>query len=312
VTTRQKSRALPRTTSAAPAGPWDQAAPDGSTSSTRTSPGGGSSPRTRVDLGQGVDTGVGEAVDHVLAVGPGLHQPGRGEGPDRHRGPVPGHPGVVGHCCERLEHGRSPGPPGGQQLGAGRRAAELLGPRREGRQVTERDLEVGGEAGGVRRRAAGLLVVVGKVPDLVTDPPARRRRGHVPGGVVEADDHGVEGGVLVGEIGQEGRSVVLGHRTILGPPGRTGNTGCVPLTDRDRAILDFERSWWTQPGPKETAIRDRFELSPTRYYEILNELLEDPDAMDHDPLLIRRLRRLRDRRRRQRFEGRPAKGHQGR
>ena len=84
------------------------------------------------------------------------------------------------------------------------------------------------------------------------------------------------------------------------------------LTDRDQAILDFERSWWAEPGPKETAIRDRFELSPTRYYEILNQLLEDPAAMEHDPLLIRRLRRLRDRRRRQRFEGRPAKGQQGR
>lgn len=88
----------------------------------------------------------------------------------------------------------------------------------------------------------------------------------------------------------------------------TGNTGSMPLTDRDRAILDFERSWWSEPGPKETAIRDRFELSPTRYYEILNELLEDPAAMDHDPLLVRRLRRLRDRRRRVRFEGPPAKG----
>jgi hypothetical protein len=84
------------------------------------------------------------------------------------------------------------------------------------------------------------------------------------------------------------------------------------LTDRDRAILDFERSWWTTPGPKETAIRERFELSPTRYYEILNSLLEDPAAMDHDPLLIRRLRRLRERRRRQRFEGRPTNWQHGR
>lgn len=86
----------------------------------------------------------------------------------------------------------------------------------------------------------------------------------------------------------------------------------MPLTDRDRAILDFERSWWTEPGPKEAAIRDRFALSPTRYYEILNRLIEDPEAMDHDPLLIRRLRRLRDRRRRQRFEGRPAREQRGR
>lgn len=76
------------------------------------------------------------------------------------------------------------------------------------------------------------------------------------------------------------------------------------LTERDRAILDFERSWWSEPGPKETAIRERFELSPTRYYELLNEALEDPEAMDYDPLVVRRLRRLRDRRRRQRFEGR--------
>jgi Protein of unknown function (DUF3263) len=76
------------------------------------------------------------------------------------------------------------------------------------------------------------------------------------------------------------------------------------LTERDRAILDFERSWWSEPGPKELAIRERFELSGTRYYELLKELLEDPAAMDYDPLVVRRLRRLRDRRRRARFEGR--------
>jgi hypothetical protein len=77
------------------------------------------------------------------------------------------------------------------------------------------------------------------------------------------------------------------------------------LTDRDRAILDFERSWWTEAGPKDTAIRERFELSGTRYYQLLNELLDDPDAYEHDPLLVRRLRRQRDRRRRARIEGRP-------
>ena len=77
------------------------------------------------------------------------------------------------------------------------------------------------------------------------------------------------------------------------------------LSDRDRAILDFERSWWTEAGPKDTAIRERFELSGTRYYQLLNELLDDPDAYDHDPLLVRRLRRQRDRRRRARIEGRP-------
>ncbi|MBA2496491.1 MAG: DUF3263 domain-containing protein [Acidimicrobiia bacterium] len=74
------------------------------------------------------------------------------------------------------------------------------------------------------------------------------------------------------------------------------------LTERDRAILDFERSWWGEPEPKESRIRARFELSPTRYYEILTGLLDAPEAMDYDPLVVRRLRRVRDRRRRQRYE----------
>lgn len=79
----------------------------------------------------------------------------------------------------------------------------------------------------------------------------------------------------------------------------------MPLTDRDRAILDFERSWWTIGGLKETAIQERFELSASRYYELLGELMDDPAAMAHDPLLVRRLRRLRDARRRARTEGAP-------
>ena len=84
------------------------------------------------------------------------------------------------------------------------------------------------------------------------------------------------------------------------------------LTDRDRAILDFERSWWTEAGPKDTAIRERFELSGTRYYQLLTELLDDPDALEYDPLLIRRLRRVRERRRRARVEGRPMSQLDGR
>ena len=80
----------------------------------------------------------------------------------------------------------------------------------------------------------------------------------------------------------------------------------MPLSERERAILDFERSWWTVPGPKEAAIRERFDLSAARYYQVLGALLESPDALDYDPLVVRRLRRLRDRRRRARFEGRRA------
>jgi len=84
------------------------------------------------------------------------------------------------------------------------------------------------------------------------------------------------------------------------------------LTDRDRAILDFERSWWTETGPKDTAIRERFELSGTRYYQLLTELIDDQHALDYDPLVIRRLRRVRERRRRARVEGRPMSQLDGR
>jgi hypothetical protein len=86
----------------------------------------------------------------------------------------------------------------------------------------------------------------------------------------------------------------------------------VALTDRDKAILDFERAWWTEAGPKDTAIRERFELSGTRYYQLLAELLDDEEALGYDPLLIRRLRRTRDRRRRARVEGRPMSQLDGR
>ncbi|MDQ3680887.1 MAG: DUF3263 domain-containing protein [Actinomycetota bacterium] len=82
----------------------------------------------------------------------------------------------------------------------------------------------------------------------------------------------------------------------------------MPLSERDRAVLDFERSWWTQAGPKEVAIRRRLDLSPTRYYQVLNGLIESPEAVAYDPLVVHRLRRRRQRRRRARYEGRSAGG----
>lgn len=74
------------------------------------------------------------------------------------------------------------------------------------------------------------------------------------------------------------------------------------LTERDLAIIEFERTWWSEDSSKETIIRERFELSTTRYYELLGDLIDSDEAYEHDPLVIRRLRRLRDRRRRARFE----------
>ncbi len=78
------------------------------------------------------------------------------------------------------------------------------------------------------------------------------------------------------------------------------------LSDRDRAILEFECGWWLEASPKEAAIRARLGLSPTRYRELLNLLLDDPEALAFDPLLVRRLQRSREQKRRTRFEGRSA------
>ncbi|MPZ91604.1 MAG: DUF3263 domain-containing protein [Actinobacteria bacterium] len=72
------------------------------------------------------------------------------------------------------------------------------------------------------------------------------------------------------------------------------------LSQRDIEILDFERSWWKHAGVKEQAISERFEMSATRYYQVLNELLETPAALAHDPILIKRLKRLRSYRQKQR------------
>ena len=72
------------------------------------------------------------------------------------------------------------------------------------------------------------------------------------------------------------------------------------LSDRDMRILAFERSWWRQPGAKEQAISDLLGLSATRYYQLLNELIDRPEALGFDPVLVKRLRRQRSRRNRMR------------
>jgi hypothetical protein len=73
-----------------------------------------------------------------------------------------------------------------------------------------------------------------------------------------------------------------------------------PLTEREHQILAFEAKWWKHAGAKEQAIRDGFGLSSTRYYQLLNALLDNPAALEQDPVLIGRLRRLRSARARTR------------
>ena len=72
------------------------------------------------------------------------------------------------------------------------------------------------------------------------------------------------------------------------------------LSDRDREIIAFERQWWKYAGAKEQAIRELFDMSATRYYQVLNVLIDSPIALAADPMLIKRLRRLRSTRQRAR------------
>ncbi len=72
------------------------------------------------------------------------------------------------------------------------------------------------------------------------------------------------------------------------------------LSERDQQILSFERLWWKYAGAKEQAIRDQFAMSATRYYQVLNVLIDRSEAIAFDPLLVKRLRRLRSARQRQR------------
>ena len=72
------------------------------------------------------------------------------------------------------------------------------------------------------------------------------------------------------------------------------------LSERDLEILQFERQWWKYAGAKEAAIKDLFDMSATRYYQVLNALIDNPAALAADPMLIKRLRRLRSQRQRTR------------
>lgn len=79
------------------------------------------------------------------------------------------------------------------------------------------------------------------------------------------------------------------------------------LSTVDQAILEFERTWYTYGGAKDHAIRERFDLSAGAYFQRLAVLLDDPRAYAHDPILIKRLRRIRDSRQRSRSDARIAR-----
>ena len=72
------------------------------------------------------------------------------------------------------------------------------------------------------------------------------------------------------------------------------------LDDRSRSILDFERHAWKLTVTKERAIRERFGFSPARYHQLLHRIIDSPEALMYDPMLVRRLKRVREVRRRAR------------
>lgn len=90
-----------------------------------------------------------------------------------------------------------------------------------------------------------------------------------------------------------------GDERTDGPGEATGEAPleAAGLAERDRAVLAVERHGWPGPGAKERAIRERLGISPTRYYQLLNALLDDPRALAHDPVTVNRLRRVREARR---------------
>ena len=73
----------------------------------------------------------------------------------------------------------------------------------------------------------------------------------------------------------------------------TNAPGLTQLSERDAAVLIFERQWWRHVGAKEEAIRSTFGLSAARYYQLLAALVDSPLALAFDPMLVNRLQRMR-------------------
>jgi hypothetical protein len=87
---------------------------------------------------------------------------------------------------------------------------------------------------------------------------------------------------------------------VIGSLPQPSTTGAEGLSERDEQVLAFERQWWKYAGAKESAIRELFDMSATRYYQVLNALIDRPEALATDPMLVKRLRRLRSARQRAR------------
>jgi hypothetical protein len=85
-----------------------------------------------------------------------------------------------------------------------------------------------------------------------------------------------------------------------------GPMSATPLNAHERALVDFERTWWQLGTRKDTGIRSRFDMSASSYYRALHTLIDRPEALDYDALTVLRLRKRREQARRDRIEGRRA------
>jgi hypothetical protein len=90
---------------------------------------------------------------------------------------------------------------------------------------------------------------------------------------------------------RKGGSVTPNEQLAAPDPDATAGSA---LRERDRRILDFEREWIRHPGAKDEAVRQEFGLTPARYYQVLNAVIDLPAAIVYDPMLVRRLQRVRD------------------
>ena len=122
----------------------------------------------------------------------------------------------------------------------------------------------------------------------------------------DAQHHRHHPGGPAAEITDSTRSGMRDARSDMGTSDaadafRAADAGAASqLSPRDQEILAFERQWWKYAGAKEQAIRELFDMSATRYYQVLNALIDRPEALATDPMLVKRLRRLRSARQRAR------------
>ncbi|WP_405383433.1 MULTISPECIES: DUF3263 domain-containing protein [Streptomyces] len=117
----------------------------------------------------------------------------------------------------------------------------------------------------------------------------------------EHGEHDQQGRPRDGRTEEHTEEHTAGPGDAAGAPGEAAAPGdAAGLSERDRAVLAVERRGWPGPGAKERAIREQLGISPTRYYQLLNALLDDPRALAHDPVTVNRLRRVRAARRERR------------